>query len=568
MIGDLFTVCTGRIGILVGIIHGKLIDLGGISALLVCGKRIDSVLSYAALLAQNVVQSVMGIVSDSQVIIAAFQDIALGILGIIGGKLFTVDGNRDFLRLVRSKFLGLGKSAEFDRSLLDTIGDIIIGIRTLEIDLDDILGLMASCVFHHKGDVDGIVFRVLDKGRSAVFERGIGKTIAERIGYDAGIVVVSDTLTIVDKVLVSGLIVAVSDIDTFLIGIVVLVSVKAVSHHVLTPLGGIGPLCGIHVDHARTRGIVVAIGIDKPSGRRRIAHKKIGNAVKTHLTGIANPKAGIDLGRSGSQKIAFQRIGGIEEDDDLTELALGLIDEFDFVLGEFKGVSASVHGLVSVALMLDIVRNIVHFAADSGDDDDGSIIVLRKRGSDAVGLKLAIRDFVDKIGRKTGIRVTDGIGILVRIALVLVLVGLVEIPGTRIDADSAALQSLLQSRCIVGIDLGTAGSADDEIVTGMTKKRDLAGLGKRKSGIAVLEKNASFLRQSLCHIGVAFQKLIVVFVLAFEILGVFLGSITDFDVLRPFYVECLVDDIHELQGYDISDAECRNQSCADASKCP
>ncbi len=171
-----------------------------------------AVLHSLALDSQNVVDGVMGVLGGSDIVIARIQDVGLGGGVVVGLELFLVKGHRDRFGSAGRQFRGLGIAHQFNGSLFDVVGLVVIGVGALGKDFHHVLAGAGTGVLHvHRDGAGGAIPGSLVVGPLKV---GVGQAVAEGIHYRISIAVVTGIALAQDGILVPGLIVAVADVDT------------------------------------------------------------------------------------------------------------------------------------------------------------------------------------------------------------------------------------------------------------------------------------------------------------------------------------------------------------------
>ena len=321
LVADLGAICCLCVGSCVQrsllILNGQR-SVAGTDHLIQIDRAVGGIFQFC-LCYKDIVQSFMGTVAGCKVVIASIDDVGLGAVCIIGAQFALGNGDihRDGLACGNCDLL---KADQFDRSLFDAVLSVIVGIGRLHIDLDSFTAIHRACVADADRKDEVVAFFLHRK--TAVLKCGIAQTIAEGISDRGGVVVLADVGIAEDGVLVAGLIVAVTDVDAFLIDFIILVA-GALEGKPL--LGSVGVGSDIGVLHGRAGEVVVAIGVHQLAAGVDRAVQDVTDCLDAVLTNFADPQAGVHTvvhaAEGRLEEIQFHRVGHIEQNDDGFDLS-------------------------------------------------------------------------------------------------------------------------------------------------------------------------------------------------------------------------------------------------------
>lgn len=184
---------------------------------------------------QDIVQGIVGILADSEVILACIEEVAafLALVGavfgilVIGGEEIVIDLDRDFLALSLGQGLRLAVSDKLDGALLG----LALFPRKADVELDGGLALAGigapfgrAEILHVDRRCDLVIFLVPDDVLQRLLELGVADAGSEGIDHLVGIVPAfpgrgigsgrgGGVVEIEDLIVVAGLVVFVSDVD-------------------------------------------------------------------------------------------------------------------------------------------------------------------------------------------------------------------------------------------------------------------------------------------------------------------------------------------------------------------
>ena len=285
---------------------------------------IHAVRSGISLRCQNIVDRFVRSHCNSEIVIACVKDISLCAVGVISSQLSLRNIDSDRLGSTGLEGLCFAKSAELDGSLLDAVSFVIVGVRGLEVDLNGLLACHAASVCHIYSHVEAV--RILFYLEAAHIEGRVAQAVTEGISNSRVVVEVACACSAHNDVFISGLRIAVSEVDAFLIYAVHSLYVSAFCVQAVALIACIR-YC-VEVDHCGVLHVVVPVGVYKRSGRGNCAGKKTAYTDRAGLSHVADPHAGVDAvvyaADLGIKEIQFDRVGSVEQDYDLLECAVVL----------------------------------------------------------------------------------------------------------------------------------------------------------------------------------------------------------------------------------------------------
>ena len=328
-------------------------------------------IALGGLLHQDVVQGFVSAVAGGEVIIALVHDIGLGAVGVIGAHFALGHGHVCGHGLARGH-VDLGVAHQLHGSLFDAVLLVVIGIGALHVDQHRFPGIPVRRVGDIHGEVEGIA--VFLHVQLAVRKIAVIQAIAEGEGHGLGIIVIAHVGIAQHGVFVAGFIVAVADVDAFLIDHIVFV-IGLGEGQALFRRVGVGGHIGVL--HSGRGGVVVAVGVYQTAGGIDLAAEQIADGADAALTHFAHPQAGVDAevlaAYGGLDYVQLHGVGGVQQQHDLFQGTGGfqlsqLAQDVLFLGTDGEHVAARVgrahHGQV------------LALAAHTADDHDGGVVVL------------------------------------------------------------------------------------------------------------------------------------------------------------------------------------------------
>ena len=450
----------------------------------------------------------------------AFETVAVLIREVVGGDVLEVEAELEGLLFAWLEDFGLIEGAE------DFIGflDLAFFIWGLEVDLDDVLTSDVTGVLDLDGDIhspsvaiDGRA--VFDVGiDDLLFEGGVGEAITEWVddAFVAGIPLIARAFFLGFKIRVTGLIVAIVDVDAFFVGDVLgrLDAIEGASDDMMGfvfPSTGGG---GIHRAAIGTEHRVVSIALAIDDVGLGVIREVLEGWILGEVTGpgIDGMSAWVDGaiedasdgGRTGRawgthpndagdlvvflEAVALEDVAGVDEDDDLVEFGLDHIKKGRFVFGEFEDVVGGVwvgwEGAILPVEVTAIDRLAVRaFLTATGDDHDGGVLVFLIGGFDAFWVS-GERGLTDG-----GLGDALPTGVTASAATARGLFISIEFSEFGVKLITGFGQGLLE--VIFDISASCAGAATTILEAGarFAKDGDLMDVFERKGVVLVLKKN-------------------------------------------------------------------------------
>ena len=270
----------------------------------------------------------MGIGGGDQVVIAGHQHIGACAVGIKGSKVLFVNGNGDCFGLTRCQNVGFAKFNQLHRRNLNLILFRVITVRLGNVELHGLLaGVGVAHVGHVNGHVVGAV-TLLFRLEIAVREVGVGLTIAEGVSNNLAVIVIACVGCAQNRILVTGLGVAVAQIHTFLIHGVGVQGGFGNEHIALFALNA--EFCGILiyliavVDIDGVHFMAHPEGVRQTTGRHILTGQQLADCGTAVLTQRTDPHGRINAVLLIVDKVGTQHTGTIVDEDDFLENALVL----------------------------------------------------------------------------------------------------------------------------------------------------------------------------------------------------------------------------------------------------
>ena len=468
-----------------------------------------------ALGGQHIVQCLMCAVADSEVVIARIEDVALCAVGVIGREEVAGHIDRDSLGCTCGH-IDFVIAQQLDRGLFDIVLLVVVGVGGLCVQLHRSLAVPVAGIAHRDGRREGVGVAVVVQLVKAVLIGRVGQTVAEGeadllgvvpavgrgLGANRGIGVALTE----DGVLVAGLVVAVADIDAFVIADKAVACragrFAAVVVGVQTEVFGAG----------RGQGVGGKGGGGVTGGVDLTGHNADG-AGHTVEAGVADPQHSVNIVLI--QPVHLHRKDGVQQDDGFLEFA-GILD---FLEDRLLVVVQLQHTL---ALVVDH-RKVVALGGKAGQRNKRDIAVGRKRVGDAAGEQRRV--IFAHAGNASCFRRFGG--------SVGVQHGLVHV-------EAGILQGVNGGFLVIRVRGGTAcGAAEHRVDAAAAKDRDVAlRLGKRQGVVAVVEQHAALFLLLLTELISGFDVLFVACIRQGAISGELRAAVR---CASAFDAECMVD---------------------------
>ena len=315
LIGDLHT---GRGVKLVGCgIHGAVcrgVDFNK-SSVAIRGHTVCHALSLGR---EDVVDRFVCVFSRSDIVITCVQNVGLGIDVVVGLQLFLVEGDRHGLACTGSQLRGLGVTDQFNGSLFHLVGLVIIGVRALCVDFHNVLACNRTGV----GDLDrhgagiaipaGVVIRPV-KG-------GVGQAVAEGVHHSIVVVVIARIALTEDFILVTGLVVAVANIDALFVADVVVLGEVAI----LIVVGKVAEVLRRRAVHG-----IHFIGIHGAAGRIDLAGEDLSQRAQAVVAHGRSRDDRVDAGII-LHPAQIDRCTGVEQQHHIVKVVVQILQDLQF----------------------------------------------------------------------------------------------------------------------------------------------------------------------------------------------------------------------------------------------
>ena len=474
---------------------------------------------------------IVSIQTDVENVLALFQNISAGAIGIegsqiIGGK---VDGNG--LRLTGFQQIGLLIADQNLCGLLQagTLNTaVVIGIiGSLHIELNNLLARHLTGVGNRNGDgVSAMSLQFHIAGIHRVVKCGIAQTIAERIldhlviAFCVAILPLMAGKIIAFKVsfCVSGLIETVADIDAFLVLIVAQVGRVAGRVHDIRHIGVLVVVVVVERGHG---GHIISIGVNQSAGGVDITAQDLTDRNQTGFAGMADPQTCLNGIFFLFQLTQFNGRRGVDQDNGGLIVLCTESQQILLILAQLQVSGAGGSNAITV---------IIHnggcaFRAGTAEGHDDHIVV-------AVFHEQVLIPLIDLTGEFTDLGVSTPVAAAVVVLILrilgalkcndlataimtVVIFGGVHIASTADSHFQPCPSLVVDIQILLGADtvalgLGTfkgfdhsigvlvvltagrAGTAVDVVVGHGTQNGDLAALGQRQGVVFIAQQDSAF----------------------------------------------------------------------------
>ena len=290
---------------------------------------------------EDVVDRFVCILSCGDVVVTGIQDVGLGVSVVVGLQLFLVEGDRHGLACTGSQLRGLGVTDQFNGSFFHLVGLVVIGVRALCVDFHNVLACNRTGV----GDLDrhgagiaipaGVVIRPV-KG-------GVGQAVAEGVHHSIVVVVIARIALTEDFILVTGLVVAVANIDALFVADVVVLGEVAI----LIVVGKVAEVLRRRAVHG-----IHFIGIHSAAGRIDLAGEDFCQRAQTIITHSGSRNDGVNIGIVFDPAQIY-RCAGVQQQHHIVKVIVQILQ--DLQLGRIRL-------QISLGLVLFHIGVVVHGA--------------------------------------------------------------------------------------------------------------------------------------------------------------------------------------------------------------
>ena len=175
---------------------------------------------------EDVVDRFVCVFSRSDIVITCVQNVGLGIDVVVRLQLLLIKGDLHRLACTGSQFCSFGIAHQLHSSLFHLVCLVVIGIGALCIDLYDILAGHITRI----GDLDGHSAGIAIPAGVVIrpVKGGVGQAVAEGVHHSIVVVVIARIALTEDFILVTGLVVAVANIDALFVADVVVLGEVAI----------------------------------------------------------------------------------------------------------------------------------------------------------------------------------------------------------------------------------------------------------------------------------------------------------------------------------------------------
>ena len=294
-----------------------------------------------ALDSKDVVDGIVCVLGGGDVVVTGIQNVGLGVGVVVGLQLFLIEGDRNGLACTGSQLRGLGVTDQFNRSLFHLVGLVIIGVGALCIHFHNVLAGNRTGVGHL--DRDGAGVAIPAGVVVGPIKGGVGQAVAEGIHHSVIVVVIACVALTEDLVLVTGLVIAVANIDAlFVADVVVLGQVT-----ILVIVGKVAEVLRRRAVHG-----IHFIGIHGAAGRIDLAGEDLGQRAQAVVAHGRSRDDRVDAGII-LHPAQIDRCTGVEQQHDIVKVVVQVLQ--DLQLGRIRL-------QISLGLVLFHIGVVVHGA--------------------------------------------------------------------------------------------------------------------------------------------------------------------------------------------------------------
>ena len=475
-----------------GGVQGGLLPGGGEGRVAV---GVHAVGAGVALGGQDVIHRVVGVGGGGEVVGPRLQDIGTRAVGVVGRQVPPVHGDLQGLGLTGLQNAGLAEAHQLDGRLLHAVLPVVVGVRTLGIDLHGLFARHAAGV----GDGDGHAHKTahgLRQPKIAVLKGSVAQPVAEGEGHVIGIGIVPGISSTHDLILVPGLVVLVADVDALLVDHIGLGVVGNLPLHIALVHGG------HKVGHGGGREIVIAVGIGQAAGGVPPPRQDIRHGVDAGDAHIADPQAGVHPILVVFQEVHLEGVGGVEQHHDLLDRPRRL------------HIRQVLHHLPLILVQGQVVGlpegQINALAPHAGEHHDGRVAILGHGALHLIG-----------VNAPGGLPHRRGGGKAAAVPYVVLAGALgIEVPQRAVDGQAGFLQRGFQVVGGGGVDIARPGTAVHQIHRGGGEAADLRALSQGKGVFLIQEKGRPLRLHPAANVQAIGDHFLLISKIALEILGV------------------------------------------------
>ena len=309
-----------------------------------------------ALDSKDVVDGIVCVLGGGDVVVTGIQNVGLGVGVVVGLQLFLIEGDRNGLACTGSQLRGLGVTDQFNRSLFHLVGLVIIGVGALCIHFHNVLAGNRTGVGHL--DRDGAGVAIPAGVVVGPIKGGVGQAVAEGVHHSVIVVVIACIALTQHLVLVTGLVIAVANIDAlFVADVVVLGQVT-----ILVIVGKVAEVLRRRAVHG-----IHFIGIHGAAGRIDLAGEDLGQRAQAVVAHGRSRDDRVDAGII-LHPAQIDRCTGVEQQHHIVKVVVQVLEDL-----QFHGIRLEV-GLGLVLFHIGVVvhgaRHIAAFARHTAEHKD------------------------------------------------------------------------------------------------------------------------------------------------------------------------------------------------------
>ena len=298
----------------------------------------------------------MCVLGGGDVVVTGIQNVGLGIDVVVRLQLLLIKSDRYRFACAGSQLRGLGVTDQFNRSLFHLVGLVIIGVGALCIHFHNVLAGNRTGVGHL--DRDGAGVAIPAGVVVGPIKGGVGQAVAEGIHHSVIVVVIACVALTEDLVLVTGLVIAVANIDAlFVADVVVLGQVT-----ILVIVGKVAEVLRRRAVHG-----IHFIGIHGAAGGIHLAGEDLCQRAQTVITHSGSRNDSVDI-RIVFDPAQIYRCTGVEQQHHIVKVVVQVLEDL-----QFHGIRLEV-GLGLVLFHIGVVvhgaRHIAAFARHTAEHKD------------------------------------------------------------------------------------------------------------------------------------------------------------------------------------------------------
>ena len=405
----------------------------------------------------------MGVGGSRQVVVPCLQNVGARAVGVKDLQGTLVHINLDGLAFAGLQDIRLGKADQLHRRFFNAVGAVILGIWVLQIRLHDLLARGLAGV--RDGNVQRKAVRRFGHLVIRPAEVRIAQAVAEGVHHLCIVVKITRVALCQNGILVAGLIVAVTDIDTLGVD-----NILVAGKHIAVCDGVVAQICS-----GRGRGCVSRPGVHQVAAGVDCAVQCFADGIGTLLPQCAHPKHSVNVVSAELRHI--DGVGHVQQQNHLVKAFGCHLNQVALLLCEGEVLCRQIHALTAAA----------------ANHHDCSIIVLRH----AVKFSLRVGALRGLVGCKAALPGNAGHFLFIGGTYA----GGVEVPQHRVDGKACGLHRLPQVGRSGGVHAARACAAIDKVGCAFAQKGHACALGQRQGISIIAQKNHTLLLNFAAELG-------------------------------------------------------------------